>query len=148
MPDFKVKSHGTMSLAVSFPEGLLHTDLDRKTVMTGLADVNKKWRQTAKRLLSTKGVSKPGEFPGKKTGRMRRAVKIHKAKKTEKMWVRTQVDSFKDVPMWYPAPLTYGRKKGDLKPRANPITASAKLHEIESMRKIDNAIVNAIKGWD
>ena len=148
MPDFKVESHGTMSLAVSFPEGLLHTDLDRKTVMAGLTDVNKKWRQTAKRLLSSRRISKEGEFPGKRTGRMRRAVKIHRAKKTEKMWVRTQVDSFKDVPMWYPAPLTYGRKKGDLKPRANPITASAKLHETESMRKIDNAIVNAIKGWD
>ena len=148
MPDFRVESHGTMSFAMSFPEGLLHTDLDRKTVMTGLTDVNKKWRQTAKRLLSSRRISKEGEFPGKRTGRMRRAVKIHKAKRKDKLWVRTQVDSFKDVPMWYPAPLTYGRKKGDLKPRANPITESAKLHETESRRKIDNAIVNAIKGWD
>lgn len=148
MPDFKVTSHGTMSFSMSFPEGLLHADLDRKTVMAGLTDVNKKWRQTAKRLLSSRRVSKEGEFPGKRTGRMRRAVKIHKAKRKDKLWARTQVDSFKDVPMWYPAPLTYGRKKGDLKPRANPITESAKLHETESRRKIDNAIVNAIKGWD
>lgn len=136
-----------LSLKTQIPKGIYATELSRPIIMKGLSTACKNIQQTSKKLISSKMVSKEGELPGRYTGRMRRNIKLHKSRKKDKLWVRVQVDSFKDVPVWYPAVLNYGKRDQSLKPRANPITKASQLRERENISIIEEALANSIKGW-
>ena len=106
-------------VGIKMPKGLDVMDFDRKIVMTGLKKASKIVQQQSKKLISAKGPSKAGEYPGRNTGRMRRHVRIKNSKRKDHLWSRVQVSTIEDS-FFYPAVLNYGRKDGRLKPRKNP----------------------------
>ncbi len=136
-----------ISIFVQMPKELEQVDYDRKAMMGALTEVGKKIRLTSRRLLNSKSVSKPGEVPGKVTGRMYRAVKVHKSKRKDRYWVRVQIDSFPDKHHWYPAALMYGSAKHNLKPREDALHLAGRKHEDESVNLIQNAMEKSLKGW-
>jgi len=137
-----------VSVSVKLPEGLKASDFDRKVMMKALTEAGKKIQLTSKRLLNTKGTpSKAGELPKRVTGRMWRHVKLHKAKRKDRYWVRVQIDSFNDVPMWYPAALMYGSTKRKLQPRKDAIWQAHASTEAQTTNLIELALGKAIKGW-
>ena len=52
-------------VGVKMPKGLDVMDFDRKIVMTGLKKASKIVQQQSKKLISAKGPSKAGEYPGR-----------------------------------------------------------------------------------
>lgn len=136
-----------LDFAVSIPKELDNTDFDRKVMMKSLTDIGKAIRLTARRKLSSKTPSKPNQYPAKRTGRMMKAVKVHKSKKKDKYWVRVQIDSFKDRHFWYPGPLVAGRHDGSLKPRRDSIIDSGLENENKTIQALSDALDKALKGW-
>lgn len=136
-----------LDFAVSIPKELDHTDFDRSVMMKALTDIGKGIRLTARRKLSSKTPSQPGQYPGKRTGRMMKAVKVHKAKRKDKYWIRVQVDSFKDRHFWYPAPLTSGRNDNSLKPRRDSIVDAGIENQNKTVQVLSDALDKALKGW-
>ena len=136
-----------ISFSVSIPKELEASDFDRKVVMDALSKVGKEICLFSRRKLSKKTVSEAGTYPGKRTGRMQRAIKIHKSKRKDKYWIRVQIDSFKDHHMWYPGPLMYGRKDKTLMPRKDAIADSGDELSNKTTRAISDALDKALKGW-
>lgn len=133
-----------VSFAVQIPKELQADDFDFKVVKEALRTVGKKIQRSAKKKLSDR---KGSLYPRLQTGRLRKAVKVHVSKKKDKFWVRVQVDSFKDYPFWYPAPLMYGRKDGTLKPRHDAVVESGDELQDESLSEVSDALSKALKGW-
>lgn len=135
---------------IKLPKGLDVFDLDRKVVMKGLKQASKIVQQHSKRLISTKGPSKVGQYPGKNTGRMRRHVKVVSSKKKHRLWSRVQVASIEGS-FFYPAVLNYGRgadkRGGALLPRRNFIADAGEATSVQTSRIIDRACTEAIKIW-
>lgn len=136
-----------IGVTLKLPKILKVKDIDRKTLMQGLRESSKLVSQQAKRLCSNRTVSKPGEIPGKHTGRLRRNIKNHASKRKNKFWSRTQVDTIKDAQVFYPAVLFYGKKDRTLLPRQNPIIEATKLVENKTSYIIEEAIIDSIKGF-
>lgn len=136
-----------LNFDVSMPKELDSTDFDRKIMMKSLTDIGKDIRLVARRKLSSKTTSKPGQYPAKRTGRMMKSVKVHKAKLKDKYWIRVQIDSFKDQHMWYPAPLVRGRNDNSLKPRRDSIIDSGLENENKTIQALSDALDKALKGW-
>lgn len=119
-------------------------DYDRKVVMNTLNLVGREIVKSAKKKVSAINAT---TYPGKITGRLRKNIKIHKAKRKDRFWIRVQIDTFKDFPFWYPAPLMYGRKDGRLRPRRDAVVDSAEEIKEQSIKAIQNALDRALKGW-
>lgn len=136
-----------LAARVTLPDGLDASDYDRKVVMKGLRQAAAAIRSQSRQLLNRRGAaSKEGDFPARQTGAMVRAVKVHAAKKRDKFWTRVQIDSIKDAPFWYPAPLMYGSKRG-LKPRRDAVWQAGQQLESRTTATVEGALRRALKGW-
>ena len=138
-----------ISVKVHMPDGLRGSDLDRKVLMKGLSDAGRKIKTLSKRLLNVKNkgaASTASEIPRRVTGRMWRHVKVHKAKRKDRYWVRVQIDSFEDS-KWYPAPLMYGSTKRNIKPRKDAIWEAHRQLEQSTTNIVELAMTKSIKGW-
>ncbi len=131
----------------AFPKNFTRLDFDRKTVMKGLRKASRVVANQSKKLVAPKRRSKPGEYPGRDTGRMRRNIKVVSAKKREHFWTRVQVSSFKDKHFFYPAVLAAGKKNRTLLPRRNFIAdaQTQTIHQTEPV--INQAVWDALKVW-
>lgn len=85
----------------------------RRAQTRGAADI----RKEARRLLSRRAISAPGEIPGMQTGALKRAIGIV-SRGTNGGWVKVGVRKI-DGSKFYPAFLYYGSEKTGLKKRAN-----------------------------
>lgn len=131
----------------NLPKNLDVMDLDKKVVKKGLRRASRIVQQTSKRLIAPKRRSKPGEYPGRDTGRMRRHVKVIYSKKPYTMWSRVQVSSFEDKHMFYPAVLAYGKKNHTLLPRRNFIADAQDQTRAQTDPIIEKAVWDALKVW-
>ena len=132
-----------IDIRVHLPEGLDATDFDRKPVMAAIAGAAKDIRQLARRKMASRN-SRP--YPAKVSGLMQRSVKVHKAKRKDKLWARTQIDSFPGK-FWYPAPLFYGSDKHNIRAFESPIVDAGDELSGKNLTAIQNAIDSALKGW-
>lgn len=134
-------------VSLKLPGKWAQMEFDRKIIMKGLKQASRLTQQLSKRLISPKRRSKPGEYPGRNTGRMRRNVKVVNAKRRDRLWSRVEVASFKEDVMFYPAVLNYGRKDHKLEPRKNFIAdAQAQLKKTTDAI-IEDACWDALKVW-
>ena len=134
-----------ISFSYKMEKGFTFNDYDRKTVMDGLKGASKVVRQHAKKLVGKKRISKPGEVPGRRSGDLRRNIKIINSKRKDRLWSRVQVSTIKDK-FFYPAVLQAGRKKTPiLKPRQDPMALAYSQHKQECEQIIENAVDKAIK---
>ncbi len=135
-----------IKVSCKLPNYLTVMDLDRKTIKKGLRRVARLVQQSSKRLISPKRRSKPGEYPGRDTGLMRRNVKVVMSKKRDKLWARVQVSTLPNS-FFYPAVLASGKKDHTLLPRKNFIGDAQDLTRHQTDPIIDDAISDSLKVW-
>lgn len=92
-------------------------DYDRKAMRKALREGGGLVRKEARRLLSRRAISAPGEIPGMQTGALKRAIGIV-SRGSKGGWVKIGVRAIKGS-IFYPAFLFYGSPKTGLEKRAN-----------------------------
>ncbi len=85
----------------------------RKALNSGAAEV----RKAARRLVSRRAISNPGDFPGRDSGALMRSIKVY-ARGTRGGWVKVGPTKTAEMSVFYPAFLFYGTSNGLVK-RAN-----------------------------
>lgn len=85
----------------------------RRALTRGAADV----RKEARRLLSRRAISAPGEIPGEQSGKLKRSIGIV-SRGSKGGWVKVGPTTIKGS-VFYPAFLFYGSQKTGLAKRAN-----------------------------
>jgi hypothetical protein len=121
-------------------------DLDKAILRKGLRRASRIVQQTSKRLITPKRRSKPGEYPGRDTGLMRRNVKVVVSKRPGKFWARVQVSTLPNS-FFYPAVLSAGRKDHKLLSRKNFIGDAQELTKNQTEPIIRDAIRDSLKVW-
>lgn len=144
-----------------FPKPLTFADFDKNKLKKGHRKVGKAVVRIARRLVSARGVSSPGAYPGLATGLLRRSIKD----KPSQSGFSTAVKPYKIAGMhdFYPAYVVYGhrgpgstandprahRKKVGKKvaaPRKNFIIEAAKMYGIERYgAEMKTLLADAIK---
>ncbi len=107
-------------------------DYDRRAMRRALTSGGGLVRKEARRLLARQAISLPGQDPGRHTGRLMRSIGVV-SRGSKGGWIKIAPKTFRDKSLFYPAMLFYGRKKGDLAPRAN-FMARALANQAESVR--------------
>lgn len=92
-------------------------DYDRKAMRRALRGGGADIRKEARRLLSRRAVSAPGDIPGMQTGMLKRAIGIV-SMGSKGGWIKVGPKSIKGS-VFYPAFLFYGSPKTGLVKRAN-----------------------------
>nr|DAJ51210.1 MAG TPA: Putative head tail adaptor [Caudoviricetes sp.] len=101
--------HQTLSVRVKFPEAFDFPDFDVKTMKKGLREIGQRIAKISRQKVSTKGVSEPGEYPGRTSGTLRRAIRRDVSKSGFSVTVKTKkTRAMNDV--FYPAFVFYGHR--------------------------------------
>ena len=135
-----------ISINCKLPKHIDVMDLDKKIIKAGLRQASRIVQQTSKRLITSKRRSKPGEYPGRDTGLMRRNVKVVMSKRPTRLWSRVEVSTLKDS-FFYPAVLAAGSEKRNILPRRNFIGDALEQTKDQTSRIIENALVKSLKVW-
>lgn len=122
-------------------EGFSRIDFDRTKVRKGMREVGRDVQKEARKLVSRRAVSRPGQNPGRRSGALFRAIKY----KVSRPGFLVRIAPQKTAEMgeyFYPAFLQYGSVKINLKARNNymvealerrtPNTRSVLLHVLEN----------------
>ena len=117
-------------------------DYDRKAMRKALREGGAEVRKEARRLLSRRAVSAPGEIPGMQTGMLKRAIGVVSVG-SNGGWVKVGPKTIKGS-VFYPAFLFYGSPKTGLEKRGNFMTAALdeKREAVRSM--IRDALKNSL----
>lgn len=145
----------TFKPVIQFEQPLSFPDFDKRAVKAGHRTVGKEVRAIARKLVSRKAVSKPGEFPGKGTGALQRAIRMRVSKSGFSVAVYSQM---KEKP-YYPAFVVYGhrgpgsdsadqghkKRKGhkSAAPRANYIWYAANKYANEKYAAVMSKVLDA-----
>lgn len=97
-------------------------DYDRKAMRRALVKGAAEVRKEARRIVSRRAISAPGEFPAQQTGQLKRAIGVV-SKGSKGGWIKVGVRSIKGS-VFYPAFLFYGSPKTGLAARGNFMTAA------------------------
>lgn len=97
-------------------------DYDRKAMRKALREGGAEVRKEARRLLSRRAVSAPGEIPGMQTGMLKRAIGVVSVG-SKGGWVKVGPKTIKGS-VFYPAFLFYGSPKTGLEKRGNFMEAA------------------------
>lgn len=92
-------------------------DYDRRAMRKALNSGAAVIRKTARRLVSRRAISNPGEFPGMQSGALRRAISVV-SRGSKGGWVKVSLRSIAGS-KFYPAFLYYGSPKTGLAKRGN-----------------------------
>lgn len=118
-------------------------DYDRNAMRRALTAGGAQVRQEARRLVSRKAISAPGENPGLLTGRLRRSIRISK-RGSKGGWIRIEPSTFKPAHFFYPAILYYGSAKMNIAKRNN-FMADALQNKRDAVRgQIRSALKNSL----
>lgn len=98
-------------------------DYDRRAMRRALNQGAATVRKEARRLVARRAISKAGEFPGRDSGTLRRAIGIVR-RGSKGGWVKIGVRKIDGMDDFYPAFLFYGSPKIGLAKRENYITAA------------------------
>jgi hypothetical protein len=102
-------------------DGFSRIDFDKKRVRKGMRIVGRDVQKEARRLVARRAISGAGDYPGRQTGAMWRAIKYKVSRSGFMAIVRPNktAEMGKD---FYPAFLFYGSEKRNLKARKNFMT--------------------------
>lgn len=98
-------------------------DYDRRLMRRALVKGAGTVRKEARRMISRRAISAPGDMPGMQSGAMRRAVGIV-SKGSKGGWVKVGVRKTAEMKDFYPAFLFYGSAKTGLARRGNFVVAA------------------------
>lgn len=145
-----VRKTGSSSLVFKFDKELelKRTDFDPKPFRPKLREIGKVIRKSARKKVNTLAVSLPGAYPGKDTGKLRKAIKYKLFRSGYGVVI------FQDKPdpakEFYPAFLRYGtkrRKRGGVLEKRKDYVADAMFeHETKSMQLVLAGLEDSLKG--
>lgn len=107
---------GGITLQVGL-DGYKTIDYNKRVMRKTLTKGGGELRKEARRLLSRRAVSAPGDIPGEQTGRLKRSIGII-SRGSRGGWIKVGPRAIPGS-MFYPAILYYGSKKTGVSPRAN-----------------------------
>ncbi|MGJ8619612.1 MAG: hypothetical protein ACSHWN_04715 [Methylophilaceae bacterium] len=128
-------------------KGFKRVDFEVKNIRKTLRAEASPIRKTARRLISSKRTSDPGDYAGRRTGLLKKAIKL----KVARSGMSVAVAPFREGRMrdskngFYPAFLVYGRKDGSLKPRKNQMQEAFARHRQHAQDAIYNTVQRSIK---
>ena len=154
-----------LSLRIKFDELLTFSDIDGKELKKTQRKVGREVQKIARKLVSKRAISKPGDVPGMNTGKLRKAISYRPSRSGFSVGISSKSKGF-DV--YYPAFVYYGhrgpgadkglgidgkkqhgtRRKGKkvAEPRANWIVEAAMKYGVERYGyEIRKALDDAIK---
>lgn len=117
-------------------------DFDRRKLRKAMREGAAKVRKAARRLLSRRAVSAPGEIPGMQTGQLKRAIGIV-SRGSKGGWVKVGPRSIPGSP-FYPAFLYYGAPKIGLAQRGNYMVEALGASRDEVRRDIRAALQDSL----
>ena len=154
-----------LSLRIKFDELLTFSDIDGKELKKTQRKVGREVQKIARKLVSKRAISKPGDVPGMNTGKLRKAISYRPSRSGFSVGISSKSKGF-DV--YYPSFVYYGhrgpgadkglgidgkkqhgtRRKGKkvAEPRANWIVEAAMKYGVERYGyEIREALNDAIK---
>lgn len=106
--DFEFKSGSLPEIPLDVKiTGLSHLDYDKRLIRKALNQGGAEVRKAARRLVSRRAISHPGEFPGQDSGALMRSIQIYK-RGTRGGWVKIGPTKTEEMSVFYPAFLFYG----------------------------------------
>ena len=119
-------------------------DYDKRKIRQVLNQGGAEIRKAARRLVARRGISNPGDFPGRDSGALMRSIKVY-MRGTRGGWVKvgpTKTDEMGKY--FYPAFLFYGSEKRSIAPRGNFMTAALETQRESVRSKIRAALPGAL----
>lgn len=124
-------------------DGFSRIDFDRKKIRKTMRMLGRDVQKEARRLVARRAVSGAGEYPGRQTGRLWRAIKYKVSKPG--FLVKIMPGKTADMKDFYPAFLLYGSKKRDLAPRKNYMTDALENRRSVARGALRNALMDSLK---
>ena len=90
-------------------DGFSRIDFERSKVRRAMRTLGREVQKESRRLIARRAISGAGEYPGRQTGRLWRAVKYHVSRSG--FMVRIQPDKTGEMKDFYPAYLHYGIRR-------------------------------------
>lgn len=103
-------------------DGFSRIDFDGRQVRKGMRKIGRDHQKEARRLVARRAISGAGEYPGRMTGRLWRAIKYKVSRSGFMTVVRPEKTA--EMEFFYPAVLHYGSRKRNLEARKNFMTAA------------------------
>lgn len=123
--------------------GFSRIDFDGKKIRKTMRLLGREVQKEARRLVARRAISGAGEYPGRQTGALWRAIKYRVSKPG--FLVRIQPDKTEEMGGdFYPAFLNYGSNKRNLAKRKNFMTASLESRRDMARRAIKRALRDAL----
>jgi hypothetical protein len=118
-------------------------DYDKRKIRKVLNEGGAEIRKAARRLVARRGISNPGDFPGRDSGALMRSIKVYK-RGTRGGWVKVGPTKTAEMGAFYPAFLFYGSEKRSIAPRANYMTEALDTQRESVRSKIRAALPGAL----
>jgi hypothetical protein len=122
-------------------------DFDRRIINRELLKGGRRVQRRSRRLVARKALSQPGEFPGKRTGALQKAIDLVKPKSKVGFWIKVEptTDRIKKTgKIYYPAILNFGSKKRNIARRGNYMTAALDLEREHVRTALSQALKDAL----
>lgn len=129
-------------------EGHSKIDFDKRKVRQALLKGGREIRKVARRLVSRRALSRPGEFPGRGRGDLQRAIGLVLPRSKLGFWVKVEPTTAgikKTGRMYYPAVLFHGSKKRGIEPRGNYMVAALGAKRDSIRADLSGALQAALK---
>lgn len=124
-------------------DGFSRIDFDKRKIRKTMQVLGRDVQKEARWLVSRRLISGAGEFPGRDTGALWRAIKYKVSKPG--FLVRIQPDKTAEMgPDFYPAFLLYGSKKRDLAARKNYMTTALENRRDVARVALRNALQDSL----
>lgn len=148
------RGSGGVSVQVTWADGLSRFDFDQRAVKFVMRAIGRDLKANAARILrSRRGVSKPGETPGRDTGAYSRSIVANVSRSgfsvgvspTRKTLEKAAIKSKrrKALSTFYPAILSAGSKH--LRPRTSPTSLALERRQAAYRSALSNTLIKAIK---
>lgn len=94
----------------TFPDGLKYPDFDVRVLKAGLRKEGREISNRARRLVSVRGVSRPGAMPGLQSGVLRKSIKAKVSRTGFTVKVKPYLTQWMKNGVFYPAFVYYGHR--------------------------------------
>ena len=128
-------------------QGHSKIDFDKRLVNRELLVQGRRVQRTARRLVARKAVSEAGQFPGKQTGALQKAIDLVKPRSKLGFWIKVEPTTAKikrTGKIYYPAILFHGSKKRNIEPRENYMVASLEMNRETARAGLRAALAAAL----
>ncbi|PIP02748.1 MAG: hypothetical protein COX55_03510 [Zetaproteobacteria bacterium CG23_combo_of_CG06-09_8_20_14_all_54_7] len=122
--------------------GFSRIDFDRRKVRKSMRTLGRDVQKEARRLVARRAISGAGEYPGRQTGALWRAIKAKVSRSGFMVVVRPQKTA--EMDFYYPAVLNSGSEKMNIKARKNYMTDALDRRRENSRRVLRATLQDAL----